>query len=206
MSMKKQICSIFVFAFVFGIFFVSVPDLSFAGCCDNNNNDNCSPGQSEQDCNPQQTFISDADCVGAPPQCVGTPPPNAGCCILQNMVTECFIDTEADCENVGGAYQGDGTLCEEFPAECAGIPPGDIGCCIFPDFICTEDTGESCVKLDGEFQGNETQCSDFPDQCIPPVVVTDIPTLSEMGLVVAVVLFGLAGILVARKRLSHKTK
>jgi hypothetical protein len=206
MSIKKQICSIFVFAFVFGIFFVSIPDLSFAGCCQNNNNPQCSPGQSQQDCNQQQTFDPNEDCVGAPPHCVATPPPGEGCCAFPDSPVDCQIATQEECENGQGSYFGDGTLCEEFPAECAGFPPEDIGCCIFPDFICIEDTGEGCEKRGGEFQGLETQCSEFPDQCIPPVVVTDIPTLSEMGLVVAVVLFGLAGILVARKRLGHKTK
>ena len=207
MSIKKQICSVFVFVFVFGIFFISIPSLSFAqtGCCSNNNNQQCTPGQSAatpDDCNSQETFIPDSFCTGAPHMCVENPPPGEGCCV--ESPGNCVVETEAACD--GGDYKGDGTFCVNFPAECEGVPPEFIGCCIFPEFICTEDTGESCDQLGGNFQGDETQCSDFPESCIAPPAVRNIPTLSEMGVIVAAVLLGLISLVVVRKRFSHKTK
>jgi hypothetical protein len=213
MSIKNQIYASFVFVFFLCVLFFSISELSYAqGCCANNNNNQCSPGQSAQlpsDCNSQEHFVADSFCTGAPPMCVPTPPPGEGCCVV--APGDCVVETQAACD--GGDYKGDGTVCENFPAECAGVPPSQIGCCVFPDFICTEDTMSSCDNLNGSYQGDDTQCSEFPNLCVAPptptpapITVNKIPTLNELGMLVAVFLLGLAGFLFVIKRYSHKTK
>ncbi|MHC4991907.1 MAG: hypothetical protein ACYTGC_13100, partial [Planctomycetota bacterium] len=84
-------------------------------------------------------------------------------CELCSIGACCFPDTscidgisQADCEGQGGAYQGDGTTCDDVV--CLA-PTG--GCCQCDGEIqfCTIETEEDCAALDGLYLGNGTACA-----------------------------------------------
>lgn len=77
---------------------------------------------------------------------------SGACCIGE----ECTVQTEANCQLSGGAYEGTGIDCETEP--CATIPFG--GCCI--SISCSELTLSECNDLEGSFLGHGTTCDGLP--------------------------------------------
>ncbi len=77
--------------------------------CENTSEFDCAPA----DFNPLQNC--NAGFCGAPPP--------VGCCVLPSMngIPNCEIETEEQCNNEGGAWQGAGVSCDDVP-EC-NIPP-----------------------------------------------------------------------------------
>ncbi len=68
----------------------------------------------------------------------------------------CAVVLESKCNQLGGAYQGDGTTCLDT---CPG--PNDIGACCFGSLgiFCTEVTKPRCIEIGGTWQGPATTCA-----------------------------------------------
>lgn len=106
-------------------------------------------------CCPKQTPSLDLAFVitGEPPQ-----QETGACCYnpTGGPLTDCIVTTAADCQNLGGVYQGDGTTCTGTQACCL---PG--GGCINADPLC-------CInELGGVPQGPGTSCT-TPEACCMP--------------------------------------
>ena len=83
----------------------------------------------------------------------GGPPPEGACCIDG----VCDIETQYDCENSGGVYQGDNSECDPDP--CAGA-------CCAEDGTCDDTTNESdCEDAGNTWMSGET-CD--PNPCPQP--------------------------------------
>lgn len=76
--------------------------------------------------------------------------PSGACCYDDGS---CTVQTELDCDNAGGTYQGDDTDC---------APTG--ACCIGTD--CSITTETCCTGAGGTYQGDDTTCD--PNPCSPP--------------------------------------
>jgi hypothetical protein len=79
------------------------------------------------------------------------------CCLPDGS---CAIASAAECAAGGGAFQGDGTLCEEVVCP---LPPG--ACCL-PDGSCRFLARATCDGFDGVFHGSGVSCADVV--CPPP--------------------------------------
>lgn len=80
-------------------------------------------------------------------QC-GGPPPIGACCANVPGAPPCIMTNAMDCEQLGGAYQGDGTHCGDpvNPPPC-GMPPH--ACCM-PDGMCLVLPRDVCLAQGGE--------------------------------------------------------
>ena len=94
------------------------------------------------------------DPVGSDSQYIDTLVPGGGgdpqgaCCVG----TSCTYGTEADCDSIGGLYQGDYISCTTYP--CGGAPEG--ACCIATE--CSLANASDCSLLGGSYQGDTTTC------------------------------------------------
>lgn len=77
--------------------------------------------------------------------------PTGACCIDG----DCSIQTESDCLNAGGEYQGDGTDCQGDPCF---VPTG--ACCVGE--TCSVETEPDCNDAGGAYLGDGTDCSASP--------------------------------------------
>lgn len=84
----------------------------------------------------------------------------AGACCISGICGEGY--TQADCEFVGGVYQGDGT-------DCGPPDPCHVGACCDPDTdICTEGSNlEDCTGGGGVYLGNGSTCDGVDCGCCP---------------------------------------
>ncbi len=94
-------------------------------------------------------FATLAECKSAckpPDQARACPPPTGACCPYDpSGAAPCFVSTDVECGNHGGAYQGDGTTCPSDPSVLCGSP------C---EFACPSD--QECFSGCGDlFQGVE---------------------------------------------------
>ncbi|MEM7008158.1 MAG: IPTL-CTERM sorting domain-containing protein, partial [Thermodesulfobacteriota bacterium] len=96
------------------------------GCC--LEDDICRDNVLESNCDGlynENTSCGSGDCIV----------PDGGCCFLNGAEESAFIasrqvdpekcveTTMVMCENLGGSFQGEGTMCTEFPDECGETPP-----------------------------------------------------------------------------------
>ena len=95
-----------------------------------------------------------------PVNCTSDP---GACCVGMN----CQELDIVDCNNTGGAFQGQGTTCAEI--ECGT----GVGACCIPDTgACIEFDMDTCLLVDGLYMGEGTACDDvtcFPEGacCLP---------------------------------------
>jgi V8-like Glu-specific endopeptidase len=75
-----------------------------------------------------------------------------GACCLQ---TDCSLQTQIGCGNIGGDYLGDGTNCSNNP--CAPVDPTGA-CCLSNN--CFVGTAEDCSNGGGDYQGDSSACAD----------------------------------------------
>ncbi|MBL8880622.1 MAG: hypothetical protein JNG88_16035 [Phycisphaerales bacterium] len=97
-----------------------------------------------------------------PSPCV---PQSGACCLGGKGGVECYIKTQADCEDsLGGYYAGDGTTCSV--ENCGGPPLG--ACCLWYDgsSYCSLTVQAECEQLSGEYFGDWTSCAGV--ECAPP--------------------------------------
>ena len=81
-----------------------------------------------------------------------------GACCMPNG--GCSNDTSmADCEAVGGAYQGDDSICSN--SDC-------LGACCFGTVCAADTTGSECDGLGGTWYGPITSCEIDPTVCQVP--------------------------------------
>lgn len=122
----------------------------------------------------------------------GTPPPGGACCFPTGT---CGVTTQVFCEENGGTYQGDDTVCDPNPCPAACCHPDgtcdfltetdcesaggvwhygedcDPNPCPQPTGaccvgdVCSIETEDDCIGLDGIYQGDDTTCD--PDPCAP---------------------------------------
>ena len=74
---------------------------------------------------------------------------NGACCFDDGS---CSVTTEAACGSLGGAYQGDNTVCSPNPC------PEPTGACCYSDGTCAVDTETQCDTDGGVYQGNDVTC------------------------------------------------
>ncbi len=79
------------------------------------------------------------------------PPPTGACCLPDG---DCFVDTQPECDDEGGIYQGDGTDCDSNPCP--------TGACCVPDGDCFVDIQPECDHEGGIYQGDFTDCDSNP--------------------------------------------
>ncbi|MBL6998110.1 MAG: S8 family serine peptidase [Phycisphaerales bacterium] len=94
--------------------------------------------------------------------------PVGACCLPEGGCSE--AETEADCLQAGGEYNGDDSTCD-----FSNCP--DNGACCFDDGSCTYGMPDQCIAQGGAFQGNGTACdtTNCPiagagDECTGPLI------------------------------------
>lgn len=86
-----------------------------------------------------------------------------GCCL---PIGDCVVVTQHGCENLQGAYLGDGEDCDPNPC-------GGRGACCRSDGVCRFVYGDECVAEHGIFLGPGIEC--VPNPCSPWVRVCCLP-------------------------------
>ncbi|MEM7228385.1 MAG: M12 family metallo-peptidase [Planctomycetota bacterium] len=94
-----------------------------------------------------------------------TTTPTGACCFADGSCNE---QTQADCSNAGGTYQGDGSDCSPNPC-----PQPATGACCFGNGTCNIDTAVGCAAAGGTYDGDNTNCS--PNPCPQPVGACCLP-------------------------------
>jgi hypothetical protein len=109
----------------------------------------------------------------------------SGCLDLELALTEaaqpgacCFgeacyvVQTENDCDDYGGIWQGAGTEC--YPNPCVG----PSGACCFTDGDCELFTETTCQAQSGQWLGSGTGC--YPNPCPDPCAGEYTPPVAEI--------------------------
>jgi len=118
-----------------------------------------------------------------------------GCCIERGVCIGCgSLDCTLDlneCLAMGGDNSALNQVCQTNGG-CA--EPAGLGCCVLSEGNCNEN--QEFVDCDGEGIAwfFKTDCSEFPE-CAP--LVTNVPTLSEWGLIA---MAGIVGFMVIRRK------
>ncbi|MGE0480011.1 MAG: proprotein convertase P-domain-containing protein [Phycisphaerae bacterium] len=76
--------------------------------------------------------------------------PTGACCTPSGA---CELATHGDCQRVGGAYWGDGVMCD--PSPCGG----EVGGCCLPGGSCQQLAQDACLAQGGVFAGGLTSCA-----------------------------------------------
>ena len=84
-----------------------------------------------------------------------------GACCLSGG--DCVRTTGADCGDLSGTYEGDGTTCDEV--DCTQSPT--MGACCLPDGTCGEMSSEECESYCGTFRGERSACDRLDPPCSP---------------------------------------
>ncbi len=140
-----------------------------------------------------------------------------GCCLEPtNGGTTCLgcaqadldcisVSTQSFCDSQGGAFTDNltcGNLGQGSGAQCLNIGGNPTGCCVIEDGCVFGTTEDECfVAASSElWVSSETlSCENVPE-CAPPIV-TNVPTLSEWGLIAMAGILGIIGfIMVIRRR------
>jgi hypothetical protein len=99
--------------------------------------------------------------IGSSGPC-GPPPVLGACCLPASplAIATCQLVTQAQCAQLGGTYQGNGTHCGTpgVPGPC---PQPQVGRCCLPNHVCTVTTQAQCTQLGGTYGGNGTICNTF---------------------------------------------
>ena len=83
---------------------------------------------------------------------------SVGACCLTSGANNCTTTTPTGCTNLGGTYQGDGSVCAT-----ANCPPLPTGACCAEDGTCTVVSQFACAGSGGVYQGNNSACT---GQCV----------------------------------------
>ncbi|MCH2138426.1 MAG: M12 family metallo-peptidase, partial [Phycisphaerales bacterium] len=87
--------------------------------------------------------------------CLTDTTPQGACC----YGTTCLERSETDCEDTGGAFQGDGSDCDSVTCT------GSTGACCTQSGSCITVTSSQCDTISGDYQGDNVPCDD--EICIP---------------------------------------
>ena len=96
--------------------------------------------------------------------------PTGACCFDDDDFT-CTIIGQAECDALGGEYQGDDTECDPNPC----IP---TGACCFSDGSCSVQSEADCNTAGGDYFGDDTSCDPNPcpqpgDVCADPITAVN---------------------------------
>ena len=154
------------------------------GCCVTSTM--CDDDQTSEECKGDFQVGGTCDDACAPA------PPIPGCCQVEEAM--CIETTNADCLNSPffprGTCEGEGdTFCESPP----------VGCCVIEQGVCEVITEPSCDDQEGDYQGDGTDCAGNP-MCEEPVVVNNVPTLGQWGLIAVAGLLGIYSLIVMRRK------
>jgi len=109
--------------------------------------------------------------------------------------------TENLCESLNGIFIGSTQACVSEFGDCGSLPDGLTGCCLGSEGICSEAvTYDECFGGGGQFW-SAGQCS-TTTFCAR----SNIPTMSEWGLIATSLVLGVAGagyIVIRRRRASE---
>jgi len=88
----------------------------------------------------------------------------------------CQTETAADCGNLGGNFQGTGTVC--VPNPC---PPDPTGACCADDGTCSEVTEATCNLQSSTYQGDGSLClnTECPIILEPYVDALPLPAIAS---------------------------
>lgn len=86
-------------------------------------------------------------------------PPQPGACCFDTGACQALL--EEDCDDAGGAFQGEGTGCDPNP--CTAVPAA----CCFIDGHCEMFSGLDCQYFEGSWQGLGSVCD--PNPCFQPL-------------------------------------
>jgi len=92
-------------------------------------------------------FFQDGE-LNCPPDVLPT-----GACCLPNG--DCEVKTEAECDDAGGSWLGEGTDCDPNPC------PPPVGACCLPDGSCSDLTQAECTAAGGFWGGWESVCATY---------------------------------------------
>ncbi|MGB3365120.1 MAG: IPTL-CTERM sorting domain-containing protein [Thermodesulfobacteriota bacterium] len=144
--------------------------------------------------------------------------PELGCCVESQGL--CSLETSVACPvPPNEAFLGLGTTCTNEPL-CVppptptptptGTPPPTempgTGCCVEAEGLCSITTPQSCsVPPNLEFLGIDTNCENVAACNLPPQV-TEVPTISEWGLIATALMLGLFSLITVRRgfRINNK--
>jgi hypothetical protein len=105
------------------------------------------------------------------------PPPATGACCLPGTTPAtggCQVTTQAQCTQLGGTYQGNGTNCGSGGLGGPCGPPPVTGACCLPTGGglaggCQVTTQANCTLAGGTYQGDGTNCGTATNPtCTPP--------------------------------------
>jgi len=164
---------------------------------------------------PCQTLIPPPPTPVPTPVPTPTPPPptgvpEVGCCVESQGV--CSLETQTAClvpPNL--EYLGVGTtctnevLCAPTPTPTP-IPINTEGCCVEAEGVCDITIQSACtVPPNMEFMGVGTNCNNVSACSLPPPV-TEVPTMSQWGLIATAVMIGLFSLFTVRKGFKNNSK
>jgi hypothetical protein len=111
-----------------------------------------------------------------------TPPPTGACCYMDPTglgTMLCTVVTQADCNTLGGQYQGDGTQCSGNIEACC-LPDGS---CIMADvYCCTNELGGTPQGPNSNCTSREACClTDGSCQMLDPLCCVDLGGTPHVG-------------------------
>jgi hypothetical protein len=170
------------------------------GCCVVGDND-CVDDQLQLQCPvpPNAVWVEGVAC-SAVPQC-NLPPPDTGCCVIED--NNCVNDsTEEECPIPPNADWVENTNCDFVP-QCNIPPPGE-GCCVVGDANCLNDqTEQECPVPPNVEWVEDAACSSVPQCDMPPPFVSNVPTISQWGMIAMAGLLGLFSLFIIMRRKKY---
>ncbi len=103
-------------------------------------------------CRPSGDWVMRA--TYTPRQCA---PAQGACCVGTN----CSLATQADCQSIGGAYRGDGSICNSTIC----LPQGNNACCFASTGGCVSLSYQSCLSAGGVPGPEGSACATYT--CFP---------------------------------------
>lgn len=165
------------------------------GCCSGINDPmSCQDSVTEDECISLQGTWSEGETCNTEDTCG-----QLGCCQIQEeeqcLLTidgtpACSLTNKADCSD--GLWIAD-DICTESGL-CASLI---TGCCVFGENDCFETTQGECMDQGGEYRGDFVECSEVP---ICNVIPSQVPTLSQWGLIAMAGLLGLFSLFIIARR------
>jgi IPTL-CTERM motif len=173
------------------------------GCCAIESPLSCNAGITEGACEAISGFLPGdwqpgIQTCNSIDQCAAEPP--TGCCAIESPLSCNAGIIEVACEAIPGFLPGDWQIgvqtCNSID-QCAGPP---TGCCVLAPEDCIVTNEDSCGADGGEYQGDGKSCDDVPECQPEPPIVTNVPTISQWGMIAMAGLLGIFSLLIIMRR------
>jgi len=164
--------------------------------------DNCVDDSTEEECPipPNADWVEDTDCDFVP--ACNVPPPGEGCCVVGD--NNCLNNqTEEECPIPPNVEWVEDVACSSVP-QC-DIPPPGLGCCVLGENDCINDQNEDECDAAGGNLELRLSCSSVPECNVmpPPPVVSNVPTISQWGMIAMAGLLGIFSLLIIMRRKKY---